>query len=260
MVKLGLKLFSTNTNLCKDATRLLDAGLFAYIELYVPPHTFADTCAVWQSLACPFIIHAPHFKHGVNLSDPALAAQNRELLADSFRFADALHAPHIIVHSGFGGTVESMCQQAKALQDTRLVLENTPVEGTGGQACTVYSPAHIAAAMASGAFGGSVLDFGHALCAANALGIAPMPFVEEYMALRPALYHISDGHYQGVRDVHLGIGEGDFPLAQLLALLPSSSAAHTLLTLETPRQNMYSLSEAEKDAHALLALLKKDAL
>lgn len=250
MYNLGLKLFSVNTDMLQPAAVLLAEGVFSYVELYSPPQTYAATVNTWKSLSCPWVIHAPHFGNGVNLADPLLKKANAAALQDSRRFADALNTPHIIVHGGFGGNLEEVCQQIADLQDGRFILENTPQYGTGGQLCVGYTPEHIKLAMNSGAFAGFVLDMGHAVYAANALNEGALSFLKRFLQFNPCMMHIADGVWNETKDVHHRIGQGDFELAAMCALLPSQAR----LTLEIPRDATRQLQDAKEDALVLRRL------
>ncbi len=65
---IGLKLFSTDIALLLEAAKLSKENVFHYIELYILPGTFEETAKIWQSYQIPYIVHAPHSVHGMNLS------------------------------------------------------------------------------------------------------------------------------------------------------------------------------------------------
>lgn len=241
--------------MARPAADLLAEGTFNYIELYTPPQTYIQTIDIWKNIPCPWIIHAPHFGHGVNLADSKCRQANVMALCDAQRFADRLHAPHIIVHGGFGGSLEETCQQVIALHDTRFILENTPQYGIDGQQCVGYTPEHISFAKKSGAFSGFVLDLGHAIYAANALKKEPLNFLRRFLKLSPYMLHISDGDWAGIKDVHHRIGQGNFNLYNICALLPKKAR----LTLEVPRDRGKRLEDSREDALALWQLLKNIA-
>ena len=69
MFGIGLKLWSTNTDhYLREAKKLYAEGVFDYIELYVVPESLK--CAnEWKTLNIPYVIHAPHSAHGINLAD-----------------------------------------------------------------------------------------------------------------------------------------------------------------------------------------------
>lgn len=68
-INLGLKIWSTNTNYLKDAIKLFDKGYYKYIELFVLPGSYRHYIKFWKDLRIPFIIHAPHYREGMNLAD-----------------------------------------------------------------------------------------------------------------------------------------------------------------------------------------------
>lgn len=248
MTYLGLKLFASNTHLVSDAQQLLEEGVFSHIELYVPPCTYVNNIHRWQECACEYVIHAPHWGHGINFSDPELVKSNRVYMEDAQRFADSLRAQYIIVHGGFGSTIEEVVRQLSALQEPRLAIENVPCHGCDGQKTTVNTPEHVAMLLREGAVQHSVLDVGHAIYAANALSVAWETLVEAYVELHPQLFHLSDGDIHASADVHKSIGVGTFDLKKILRYLPH----HARITLETPRLDAYSLTEAKEDAQRLM--------
>ena len=105
MLKLGLKLWSVNTDAyLREARRLYAEGVFDYLELYVVPGS-QETLPIWEKLRndlnLPFVIHAPHSFHGVNLADAENSAANEKAFDETKRFADTLGAAKIIVHGGW---------------------------------------------------------------------------------------------------------------------------------------------------------------
>ncbi|HOC45758.1 MAG TPA: hypothetical protein PKM26_04045, partial [Syntrophorhabdaceae bacterium] len=92
--------------------------------------------------------------------------------------------------------------------------------------------------------------FGHALCAANAQNRDPFLFLDAMLALKPALFHLTDGDFKGDTDRHLHFGEGDYPIQKLLGLIPKNS----LITNEAAKAYAHSLSDFEKDMAFLKSL------
>lgn len=208
--KLGIKLFSTNTQLVDEAVQLVRDGVFSYIELYTPYESFNSTKDAYQFLDIPFVIHAPHFGNGVNLSDSKLRDSNRRRLEDTFQFADMLDASHIIVHGGFGGSMDELISQCTELNDSRLVLENIPRIGINNEDCIGYSYEQLHQAVNSEAFSGMVLDIGHAVCAANAQNISWRHLITQFLSLSPVIFHLSDGYTDGLKDIHLSLDKEIF--------------------------------------------------
>ncbi len=259
---LGLKLFTTNTDLLHKlpvAWGYGELALFSYLELYVVPGTAETALSVLPHTPIPVFLHAPHHKHGLNLADKTARSHNSRLLEECRHLADALHAPHIIVHGGHSGSLEECILQVKAQADTRFVLENTPLMGHGGLTCVACTPTDCAYALASGAFGGLVLDVGHARIAANNLAdITPdrsfnsiwPDFLYNFLALRPVFYHFMDGDAQGRADSHAALGEGSYPLREMLTCIPKGSS----LTLETPLDEALGFTQPAQNSKFFSAL------
>ena len=85
--QLGLKLHSTNTDLISDAIALWKEDIFQYIELYIIPNSYVSTIEMWKNCQIPFIIHAPHSFHGINLAIASQRVQNCKLFEETQKFA-----------------------------------------------------------------------------------------------------------------------------------------------------------------------------
>ena len=88
---------------------------------------------------------------------------------------------------------------------------------------------------------GFCLDLNHAIKASISMGVDYKVFILDFLKLTPKLFHISDGKLNNYKDEHLAIGEGDYDF-QFLNNCIEKNKSH-LVTLETPRKNLYSLSE-----------------
>lgn len=242
-LNLGLKLFSTNTELIDKAKELWSRKVFSYIELYIIPASFQETIQSWKNCGIPFVIHAPHSFHGMNLARQEQAVSNRALFAEVQKFTDFLQGEIIIVHGGHTGIIDETIRQVRLFADQRIYLENKPKVGLHGEKCVGYSPAEFTIAAESGVFGGYVLDFGHAACAALSMKAETMELIEEFLRFGPEIFHISDGHNHLEKDSHLSLGKGSLDIAAFISLLP----AKALLTLETPRRNRLVLDDFVKD-------------
>jgi deoxyribonuclease-4 len=231
MPELGLKLWSTNIDFIPLARRLYDLGVYTYIELYAVPDTFMDHARVWNDVSIPFLIHAPHSGHGVNLAQSDYAEANAMLIGEAQRYADELEAERIIVHPGVEGDIRETVRQILVLRDTRFVIENKPYYSVYDHSiCNGYSPQDIRLIMdETGAE--FCLDIGHAIFAANALNVDRLAWVSSFVTMKPAMYHVSDGDYDGVEDRHLSLGRGNFPLRELIGLMAVDAA----VTLETEK-------------------------
>lgn len=253
MFNCGLKLWSTNEDYIPGAADLIRRSVFQYIELFAVPGTCGGVAA-WQRLrkdtGAKFVIHAAHFMTGLNLADPAARTKNRELAGEAFSFADALGAGKVIFHPGVNGRDEEAAEQLAALKDPRRLVENKPYAGLKpGLVCNGHSPEGIKLIMeASGA--GFCLDIGHALAAAASLQKGENGWLDDFLALKPKMYHVADGQRGSVMDGHLHLGEGDYDFRAILPKLPAGA----MITLETNKKFKDRLDDCEADVRFLGAL------
>ncbi|GFM35145.1 TIM barrel protein [Desulfovibrio subterraneus] len=243
----GLKLFSTNSQLIPLVQDIQDTGLFGYVELYVLPGTYRENINHFKHISLPFVIHAPHFGHGVNLANPLLRQNNVKKIEDARRFADKTGAEYIIVHGGFDGELAEVIEQVGLIGDSRFLLENLPFWGDAGQRCIGSSPDSVSVALQSGVFLGFVLDVGHAACASASTQSDFLSYLDSFLSLCPKMFHVSDGHLNSGQDMHLPIGFGDFPWRDILKRIPDRS----MLTMETPRDMRFGLADTVNDRHRI---------
>ncbi len=250
MHRLGLKVSSADVGYVEPARQLYQRGVFHNLELYVLPGTFVDGGGVWKSLEAPIVIHAPHFFNGLNLADPQRQEANAVLMAEARRFADTLQARSIIVHPGVDGQIAETIRQLKALAEPRLLVENKPAISIDRlHSCVGSTPAEIAQAMAElGA--GFCLDIGHAYCAANHRKIDRDQYLRQFMALRPTMFHLSDGDRDGAIDKHYHLGAGSYDLRSLAQTLPGDA----IITFETVKDSATDLGDYVRDVGYWMAL------
>jgi len=234
-MKFGLKLWSINTNLIDQAVSLIDNRTFNYIELFVVP----DTQIKPFLIDVPYIIHIPHEKFGVNIGDPTAKEYTLQKINESIAWADRLNAKHLILHAGHG-SMQHATYLLRGLSDSRLLIENVPKVGLGGEAMIGYSPAQIEELIGDSNMG-LCLDFGHAVKAAVSLGLDYKEYVQGFMGLEPKVFHMSDGTFSEEKDEHLNIGEGEYDFRYLLQCINDNPFG--FVTIETPRVNQKSLDE-----------------
>jgi deoxyribonuclease IV len=222
MFKIGLKLWSINENYAEEAVRLHQNGTYDYIELYAIPGSFKQHIHLWQDIDIPFIIHAPHFKDGLNFAKKELKDKNKVMALEAFQYADSLKAKYIIFHPGVNGDNNETVNQVKALFDSRILIENKPYFGNGENlVCNGSSPEEIQ--MITGRTGtGFCFDIGHSICAANAKNIEPFEYIRRFLELGPKMIHFTDGDYRGVFDRHDHYGMGSYPIGEILKLIPEN--------------------------------------
>jgi deoxyribonuclease-4 len=251
-LRFGLKLYSTDTSLI-SAAQSLEEGHFQYVELYVVPGTFRETIRHWKSFNIPYVIHAPHSSHGVNLARREHRTGNRIHMGETRAFADALGASTIIVHGGNNGFLSECIYQIRMLGDKRIVIENKPKIGLRGELCIGWSPADFHVIASAGLLHGVVLDFAHAACAARSEGIDEMGMIESFLAFHPIVFHLSDGDATSEKDTHLNLGEGDRDLGFYVGCVPPGG----YITLETPRNPATGFDDFVRDVAYLSSLLRK---
>jgi len=230
-MKIGLKLYSTNVALISDASELKAKEFFDFVELYVIPGSYGNTIESWKSFDVPYVIHAPHSYHGMNLAQAERRLENSQHFKESQQFADRLGSDTIIVHGGNNGSLQETINNLCLFNDQRICLENKPKIGINNELCVGFTPSEFHEVLLSGVLHGVVLDFGHAICAANSIGIDQNKIINDFLQFNPCIYHLADGDLLSEKDVHLNLGKGSFNLTELLDKIPNNS----LVTIETPR-------------------------
>ena len=249
---IGLKLYSTDTALIQEAIRFRKS-IFNFIELYVIPGSYRKTIDSWRSINIPYVIHAPHSLHGVNLAQKVKWETNFKHFNEARLFADELGAETIIIHGGNNGFLSETIRQIRLLNEPRIALENKPQVGLQNELCIGWSPDEFRRAVGSGVLKKTVLDFTHAACAAHSLKVKEMEIIRDFMGFNPKVFHLSDGDASSEKDVHLNLGKGSLNLVEFLSVVPQNG----LLTVETPRGEGKGLEDFFNDVHCLRNLLAK---
>ncbi|GBR76366.1 hypothetical protein NO2_0928 [Candidatus Termititenax persephonae] len=253
-MKLGLKLWSVNTDTYYAAAqKLYQENIFAYIELYIVPGTL-HTLEAWRKLKIPFVLHAPHFAHGLNLACKEKEDSNAKIYKETKQFADELQVQYIIFHGGVDGTIQETARQLAGFHEPRALLENKPYVGLpkmGGQLCRGYSPQE-AGYVLEQAHCGFCLDFGHAICAANSLKKDVYAYVRDFLPLKPKMFHLTDvDDITSEYDSHPHLGAGQLDMSKILTLLPQEA----MVTVETLKSFEDNLNDFAEDIRYLRHLL-----
>ncbi len=254
--KRGLKLWSVNTDYYyNEAIRLFDAGVYDYIELYIVPETL-ETLPKWKRLnvgnGIPFIIHNAHFAQCFNLAKQGKAERNREIYEQTKQFADELNAKYIIFHGGIDGDIRETAVQLSLFNEPRALIENKPYVALpnkmGGEFCRGYNIDEIKLVMDT-AICGFCLDFGHAICAANSLGVNVYDYCKDFLQLNPIMFHLTDlNDITSPYDSHLHLGYGQLDFTQILPMIPDGS----YVTFETNKNSKENLNDFADDMNFLL--------
>ena len=253
----GLKLWSINNNYIDSAIELFNHDLFDYIELYAVPESFDTSSSWWKNLNIPYIMHGPHFAHGVNFSIKEAESKNIELVTEAMKYLDFLNGEKIIFHPGIKGDYKETARQLNNLIkakiiDSRVILENKPMKVIPGKSllptddCVGYSPEQMKFIKEETGLD-IVLDIGHGTCAANALGLDYKEFLKEFIKLEPYMFHLSDGDIDGVMDKHLHIGSGTYDFEFIFSLFPEGSK----ISIETEKSYRNNLDDFIQDVYKL---------
>lgn len=249
--KIGFKLYSTDTALIPDSAKLLKEAFFDYIELYIIPGSFENTITKWKGFECPYVIHAPHSFHGINLAKAEMRENNLINFREAQLFADELDSDIIIVHGGNDGSLDETIRQIGLMHENRIALENKPMRGLNGEFCVGCSPDEFRKISRAGILKGIVLDFGHAIYYSAFSGSDYHAVIAEFTEFSPLLFHLSDGIYSSHADVHLNIGEGEFNIRELLSFIPQNAR----LSLETPRVSERGLQDFADEVRLLNGIM-----
>ena len=251
MFKIGLKLWSTNKLYIPDAIKFFEQGIYNYIELFAVPGSYDEYVSFWKALDIPCVIHAPHFYQGMCLSRPEAFTKNMQLAAEALKFADTLKASWVVFHSGVEGNIEETARQLRVIADPRVLIENKPRIGIGGEMCNGYSPEEIAY-LKTEASVGFCLDIGHAICAANSLRKDRLEFLQKMNSLGPKMYHLTDGDWHSELDQHLHFGQGSYDFDMITKILPTNNF---MVSIECIHDYQNSLIDFVPDATFLQAIL-----
>ena len=234
-IEIGLKLWSTNTEVLSQAEELIRKGIFQFLELTPVPNTSIEP---FLEIKVPYVIHGSIDKFGFNLADKNKQDINFKRIVECIEWVNALKAKYCVIHPGYG-LIDDALDFLKLFDDSRFLIENMPMIGLGDENMIGFSPEQIKKLI--GEKFGFCLDLNHAIKASIKMRVDHRLFIEDFLKLTPKLFHISDGKLSGYKDEHLAIGEGDYDFRFLLHCIQKNEFSMT--TLETPRKNLYSLDE-----------------
>lgn len=252
MLKIGLKLWSTNLNYISVAGDLFDCKMFDYIELFVVPYSL-ETMPRWKELSIPYVLHAPHSAVGLNIADSSRRDANLALVKQVEDFFYALSPAFVIFHPGVEGDLQESILQLRSFGDRfpgmyqKVVIENNPRVGLADERCLGASPEEIRLLL-DGTKRGFCLDFSHATCYSVSAKKEWKEEIAKFIKLRPQIYHLCDGFFSE-KDAHEHLGKGNFDLSYLVGFTEADSR----ITLETNNSSK-NLQEFIDDVGFLKAL------
>ena len=231
-IKFGLKLWSTDYDLIKEAGTLIKEPLFHYIELLVIP---GSEILFFQKVNVPYIIHITHEGSGLNLADDKKEEFNLKIINESIRWADKLNAKYLILHPGFG-EIEKTKDFLTKINDKRILIENMPKVGMDDEKMIGFTPEEVEE-LKKDKFG-FCLDLNHTIKTAVSLKKDYKQYIKEFLRLKPLMFHISDGNLDQEKDEHLDIGKGEYDFKFLMNCVKENESKY--LTLETPKDDLTS--------------------
>ncbi|OPZ78077.1 MAG: endonuclease IV [Alphaproteobacteria bacterium ADurb.Bin438] len=231
--KFGIKAWSTNLNWIDIIADNYDKGYFAFLEFFAVPHTFNETHQKWEKIKhIPIVIHGVHSGFKVNWADKEKEAFNRDEAHDGFLFADYFNSDTLIFHPGYEGNVDETIRQLGSYHDNRIVVENKCHICKEGKLIFRGSTPEELKQICDATGYDCCVDFAHAFCAANAKGFNGYEYIERFLnEINYRICHISDNYLDSIKDIHLGIGKGEYDFKRMLEMVKKD----VYLTLETPK-------------------------
>ncbi len=96
------------------------------------------------------------------------------------------------------------------------------------------------------------VDIGHAIYSANHYQENALDYILKFIYLGPFMFHLGDGDFSYLSDVHKHLTEGDFPLEKIIEMIPHGST----ITIETPKSDFVLLSEDLANLQKLKNLIR----
>jgi endonuclease IV len=181
------------------------------------------------------------------LADAQKKYSNFLIYKEVKRFADELKALFIIFHGGIDGDINETIQQLASFRDSRTLIENKPYQALpnkmGGKFCrgATIEEIKLVKDKVKCEF---CLDFGHAICAANSLGINIYEYCRELLEFKPQMYHLTDLiDITSPYDSHLHLGTGELDFKRIFEMIPNTS----YITFETPKNIKTNLNDFVED-------------
>jgi len=236
-IRYGLKLRTDNESSIPEADKLMEKGIFDYVELFcMPNHNTEDYPSNVE------VIHAPHAIQGFNIADKSKRDFNLKCMEESLKLADKTKAKYIIVHAGNtnnGGDEETAKKFLNKINDYRIIIENKPIKlHTDGIVINYGSTglgydAKKLEDICSNKYG-ICLDFVHACKSALTTKSDYKEVVKEFMKLKPKVFHICDSTFNREEDEHVHLGKGCYDLSFFKECIENNESQ--IASLETPRE------------------------
>lgn len=180
------------------------------------------------------VIHLEHEEFGINFANKKKKNINLCAAHWSQKLADKFNSKKIIVHPGYiedaECSLQETIQQLKALKEdkkNRFILENL-IYICEKRYMFAYDREQLAY-LCKKLNTGICLDLSHAIISAKELKINPAIYLKKLKNLPIKHIHLSDGRMEFPDDLHLHLGDGNFPLKKYMQFIPKNVD----ITLET---------------------------
>src|SRR5450759_2836086 len=181
-MKLGLKLWSSNVDILPQAEELISRDIFQFIELTPVPNT---DMAPFLEIKAPYIIHGSIDRFGFNFADKQKQEINFKRILECIDWVNALRAKYCVIHPGYG-FIDDALDFLSMLDDRRILIENMPKYGLGGEDMIGFSPEQVKQLI--GDKFGFCLDLNHAIKASISMGISYKDYIKDFLKLNPQLF------------------------------------------------------------------------
>lgn len=234
-MKVGMKIYSNQSERIPILAEFAD-----YIEVLIIP---GESIKPFLDYDIPYRVHAAHQGFGVNFADPAKEQASREAVIEAIDAAHKLNSQTIVIHPGDGPkeqALKALATLPKLACDLNLLLENLPHTLDGQNELMNF--AEEAPEFLSLGFG-LCLDIGHAAGAAASADRDYEEVIQEFMALDPHYFHVSNGITASTYDLHMPLMKGELDFA----FFKKEILKHKdpWVTLETP----YNPEENKREYH-----------
>jgi deoxyribonuclease IV len=252
--KFGLKIYSTNHQSFPKLKELYEKGICQYVEILLVPGSFDETkISILKGI--PIIFHAPCAPHNFNLR----VKEEVYLIAiDTIKqFTEFFEEKKIIFHPGLEvdkNDIEEVKKNISELKEMGLdiILENVPKMPAVGTKRTIAAKFEEFEEIIKETGARICVDITHAIAAANHYNKEPLEYLKKFISLNPYMFHVCDSDIKSEVDSHNNLGEGSFPLPEIMSMIPKSSH----ITLETPKEDFLGLSEDIRNLEKLKSYIK----
>ncbi|MHA2360066.1 MAG: GNAT family N-acetyltransferase, partial [Candidatus Thorarchaeota archaeon] len=251
--RIGVKIFTTNQESFSKLKELYLKKVIDYVELYIVPGV-VDVKSLDILKEIPIIFHAPNINHGFDLrnKNPVFEESLKTLKVIS----EYLEEKTVIFHPGLEkgeDDIKYIKTTLKELgQEYDIILENMPKKPVKGDSDIIASHFDEFEEIVKETGLKFCIDIGHTICSANYYQVDALDYIQSFIDLGPFMFHFGDGEYSGHSDIHKPLTEGDFPLTEIIAIIPPKST----ITLETPKSDFVLLSEDLDNLQRLKNLLR----